>query len=303
MNPNLKEQYTNNLQIYLEKQIAPGFRARTGWTYVYNPQNWIQIPSGMPYSAWSVPYTAWDRGEKVSGCLQTGATNPCGTTGTPYTVWDIAPQYKSAQYSQSMYVNREYQNDHFNSIEFTADKRPANRSGKYSITGSYTATRNHKYLNTVTGNQGPQPIFTSPNQLRFPLDATWNWQVKLNGSYRMPLAISVTASYNLYSGLQGMRILSLNLPNSGNQTFPVEEYGSQVAPTRPTLNLRLSRNFKKERMGTWTPSAEILNATNSSSPWTINSSSGGQYTSGPSFLKYTALGTPLIARFNLVWVF
>ena len=70
LNPGLKEQYVNEYQVLLEREIGPGTSARLGFTYVDNPDEWAQIP--IPTGPNSVPYSAW-------------------TGGTAYTVYDAGP--------------------------------------------------------------------------------------------------------------------------------------------------------------------------------------------------------------------
>ncbi len=59
-NPNLKEEYSNIYQMFLERELAPGLSARFGWTYIQNINQWVQIQTQVPYNAWNVPYVVHD---------------------------------------------------------------------------------------------------------------------------------------------------------------------------------------------------------------------------------------------------
>jgi hypothetical protein len=299
INPNLKEQYSNIYQFFLERELAPGLSARVGYTYVNNRNNWIQIQNLIPSSAWNIPYAVNDAGPTAPSCLPT-ATTKCSTTGPAFTIYDVAAAYTGAKYSQTQYVNRIGNADHYGTIEATVTKRPG--SGRWTLVASYTATKDHQWLSGannlgLNGNNNLSPVFTTPNQLLFPLDTTWAWQGRLTGNYKLPWSFDVSATYNLYNGIYGQRTETYVLPNAGAVTVPVEPYGTETGPIRALLNLRIARNFKSERFGMFRPNVELLNALNSAAPWNIT------YTAGPRFGYYNSTDTPRIARIGLIYEF
>jgi hypothetical protein len=294
INPHLRQEYSNVYQLFLERELAPGLSARVGYTYVDNRNTWVQIPSAIPFSAWNIPVLVHDAGPTAPSCLPT-ATVACNASGPAFTIYDMAPAYKGAAFSTTQYVNKTTNGDHFGTIEATLIKRPG--SGRWTLIASYTATRDHAYINAANGNNGAAPIFTNPNQLLFPLDTTWAWQGRLTGNYRLPWRFDVSATYNLYNGLYGQRTETYVLPNAGSITIPVERYGAQEGPIRALMNLRFARNFRTERWGLFRPNVELLNALNSAAPWTIT------YTSGPRFGYYNSTDTPRIVRVGLVYEF
>ena len=117
------------------------------------------------------------------------------------------------------------------------------------------------------------------------------------GAKRASVTVDVAATYNLYNGRYGQRTETYVLPNAGSITIPVERYGAEQAPVRALLNLRFARNFRTEKHGTFRPNLELLNALNSSAPWTLT------YTSGPRFGFYNSIDTPRIVRAGLVYEF
>ncbi len=292
INPNLQQQYSLNYQLFLEREVAPGLLARVGYTYIQNQNTWLQIPSLLPYSGWTIPYTVYDGGPTVPSCFST-TPGKCPAVGTPITIWDMNPTYKGATYSQTMYVNRTA-GDRFGTIEATAIKRPG--SGKWNVLASYTATHNHQYINSNNGNNAAAPIQTNPNQLYFPLDTTWAWQGRLTGNYRLPMNFDISGTLNVYNGLRGQRTETYVLPNAGSITIPVEAFGSITGPVRDLLNLRLAWNLKN-RYGSWRPNFEILNATNAAAPWSIT------FNSGPRYGYYNSIDTPRILRFGVIYEF
>jgi hypothetical protein len=293
LNPDLKEQYSLNYQLFLERELAPGLSARLGYTFIQNRNAWLQIPSQIPFSAWNIPYTVYDGGPTVASCFST-TPGKCPAVGTPITIWDMAAAYKGAAFSQTMYVNRTTDGDHFGTIEATVIKRPG--SGKWNVLASYTATKNHAFINGNNGNNAAAPIQTNPNQLLFPLDSTWAWQARVTGNYKLPLRFDVSGTLNVYNGLRGQRLGVYVLPNAGSITIPMEPYGATDGPLRDLLNLRLAWVLKGTR-GTLRPNLEILNATNSAAPWNLT------FTSGPRFGYYNTIDTPRILRGGLIYEF
>jgi hypothetical protein len=294
INPHLRQEYSNVYQLFLEREVGPGLSARVGYTYVDNRNSWVQIPSAIPFSAWNIPVLVHDAGPTAPSCLPT-ATVTCNASGPAFTIYDMDPAYKGAAFSTTQYVNKTTNGDHFGTIEATLIKRPG--SGRWTLVASYTATRDHAYINAANGNNGAAPIQTNPNQLLFPVDTTWAWQGRLTGNYRFPWQFDVSATYNFYNGLYGQRTETYVLPNAGSITIPVERYGAQEGPIRALMNLRFARNFRTERWGLFRPNVELLNALNSAAPWTIT------YTSGPRFGYYNSTDTPRIVRAGLVYEF
>jgi hypothetical protein len=207
-------------------------------------------------------------------------------------VYDLNPAYKGTAFSQTEYQNRDSdRGDHYETLTGVLNKRAS--GGRWSVTASYTVSHVHRWL---TGGSF-SPITTSPNQTFFPVNTSWNWQSRITGDYKLPFKFDVAVLYELFNGLQGQRTLTFTLPNSGSLTIPVETFGSQESPMRALLNLRFARDFHFDRLGTLRPSAELLNALNSASPW------GETYTTGARFGTYTTTDTPRIARFGLVYSF
>jgi hypothetical protein len=298
LNPHLKQQYSNEYQLFFERELAPGVSARVGYTYIKDVNTWLQIPTQIPFSAWNIPYVVHDPGPTVAPCLPTATVN-CPSSGPAFTIYDMSPAYKGQAFTQTQYVDRGNANgDHFSTIEATLTRRGG--SGKWSALISYTATRNHLWIipaGGINGNQAASPIATNPNQLRYPLNTSWVWQGRLTGNYRLPWKFDISSTFQIYNGLQGQRTATYTLPNAGAVTVPVETYGSFKGPLRSLLNLRLARDFKTERHGTFRPNLEFLNVLNSAAPWAIT------LASGPRFGYYTSTDTPFIVRAGLIYNF
>lgn len=309
LNPNLKEQYSNVMQGFIESQIAPNVAARFGVTYVRNANTWLQTPVPcdnaaaanpcIPYSAWTQQDTFLNQGPTAAAC-QVAPVNKCpaGATGTSFTVYDLpnGSPYTNALYSATQYVNTPNGNsNHVTTYEATLTKRS---TGSWGVVANFTAIRDHNWINTGTANQGQQPIATNPNQHYFPLDTSWNWQARVTGNYRVPKNFDFAATMQIYNGIRRQQLESVSGLNAGTIVLPVNVYGQISGPVRTLLNVRVSRDFKFEKYGKLRPTLEMLNITNSSSVWAYTTSN-----SSANFYNVSTITSPRIARFGLVYEF
>lgn len=278
LNPDLAQQFTRQFQLMFERELAPNLAMRGGLSYAQSVNLWQQNPIQIPYAAWNIPRVVYDAGPSKTPSL----TN---TVGTPLTIYDLDPAYRGSAFSRTQFVNRsgDY-NDHFTSYELTLTKRAV---GRWSTIASLSTTKNYRWLNALP---------TNPNQELFPLDTTRLWQFRLSGSYDLPWKFDLSAQYLVQNGLQGQRTNTYNLPNSGALVVPVEEFGATMGAARPNLNIRVARSFSFGR-SSLRASAEVLNATNNSSPYAMT------FTSGPAFGRITTISTPRIARFGVTYSF
>ena len=311
LNPNLKEQYSNVVQGFVETQVAPGVAARFGVTYVHSVNTWLQtpIPCGnaassspcIPYSAWTQQDTFLNQGPTATAC-ELAPVNKCpaGAAGPNFTVYDLpnGSPYTNALYSTTQYVNTPNSNtNHVSTYEATVTKRSTG-GGKWSVVANFTAIRDHNWLNTGTANQGQQPIATNPNQNYFPIDTSWNWQARVTGNYRLPKNFDFAATMQIYNGIRRQQLESVSGLNAGTIVMPVNVYGQISGPVRTLLNVRLSRDFKFEKHGMLRPTLEMLNLANSSSVWAYTTSN-----SSVNFYNISTITSPRIARFGLVYEF
>jgi Carboxypeptidase regulatory-like domain len=303
-NPNLNQEYSNIFQTFLEHELAPNLSARVGFTYIQNVNIWLQIPTQIPFSAWSTQYTMYDQGPTTAACYvpvmpNTKACSAATLATAPhYTIYDLQPGY--AQLTQTEYVNRPSdRSDHVQTIEATVTKRSTN--GKWNLVANYTGIKEHVWIIPAAGNAGeagPLPIQVNPNQEFFPLNTTWNWQARATGNYKLPWKFDVSGTFQIYNGLQGQRAESVPFPNAGATAISVEPFGSYTGPLRGLLNFRFARDFHFKESQLLRPTLELLNATNTAATWGVTT-----YNSGPTFGKISSTDTPRIFRFGAIYEF
>jgi hypothetical protein len=281
-NPNLKRSHERELTGILDREIMANMAAHI--VYVYREQMGLTQTVNVlrPYSAFNIPIQRRDPGP--DGIINTADDGPM------VTIWDYDPAYRGAAFVGNEVLNRpDSASNHFHNFEFTLARRA---SAKWSAQTSFLTTKNYVY------NVG---IPTSPNDLPYNIDHTWNWVYKVNGSYTFPKDIVFAGLFDVQPGIRGQRTYifraadplgqSIALKQQSTVTLRLSDVGAYVGPTRASANLRLSKvfklNSKEVRAG-----VDLLNAFNSNAFWAMN------FASGPTFAYGTAFTNPRTLQFS-----
>lgn len=286
LNPDLKQPRTHEVSIGFERELAANFSAKA--LYVYKRQSHLYefVNVLRPYSAYNIAVTRRDPG-------------PDGVLGTPddassVTMYDYDPAFRGAAFVAFKPLNREGRDDSYQTIELTLNKRT---SRNWDMITSFSATKNHRWLVGV-----PQ----SPNDEFFPLDSTWNWQLKVLGSYVWKYQIRTSAFFQHVSGDPGQRTYvfrqadpdrGLPLRQLGTVTLRLEPFGARREPNLNVLNLRASKTLALGNRVRMTLDVDVFNALNA------NDAAQIRYVSGPSFGAITQILPPRTGRFSATVTF
>ena len=84
----------------------------------------------------------------------------------------------------------------------------------------------------------------SPNDDRFPLIQTWDWEARGNVTYHLPFGLFTSASYRAQSGGAGQRTQVFTSPalRQGSVTLRMGEFGDLRAPSIQIVNLKVAKN-------------------------------------------------------------
>jgi hypothetical protein len=170
-------------------------------------------------------------------------------------------------------------------------------SNRWSLGSSFGATKQHRWI---------QGVIENPNQDSFPLDETWNYQFRLNGSYTFPYEILFGGTLTTLSGIKGQRTYVFRaadplggapLRQLSTVTVRLEPLGSQTGPTQNYMDLRLGKSFAAGRQRRIEVSLDAINALNT------NVAQAMSFVSGPTFGQITQIPAPRIVRFGAQYSF
>jgi hypothetical protein len=261
INPDLKQNKTWEYTARLERQLIPNVAVSAGYVYhrVENLFNNIQYL--RPYDTW-IPATPTTPFLDEVGNPVTIYTYPASQVGSAFNVLKAA----NAPTDRA---------DIFHSWEVAATKRYSKR---WTGTASYWMTKNHQYLTTQGFAATPQ----SPNDERFGIDNTWNWEGRGNLTYNFPYDIAFSTSYRAQSGLHGQRTQVFTAPatvlRQGSVTLRMGEVGDLTAPAIQIIAFKAAKSFQVMKPGQRLElTFQVFNAFNSSGYTGVNYQTGTQF--------------------------
>jgi hypothetical protein len=277
---------THEFSASIERELIPNMSGRVLYVYKRFQNQYDTINVARPYSAYNIPLTRRDPG-------------PDGIVGTAddggmVKIYDYDPAYRGAAFTLNARVNRpDSQADTAQTIEGSVQKRLSNR---WSMGSSFGATKQHRWI---------QGVIETPNQETFPLDETWDYQFRLNGSYTLPFDILLGGTMTTLNGVKGQRTYifraadplgGLPLRQLTTVTLRLDAFGSERGPVQNYVDLRLGKNFRigQQRIEI---SADAINALNT------NVAQATTYVAGPTYGQITLIPAPRIVRFGLQYSF
>jgi hypothetical protein len=244
------------------------------------------INVARPYSAYNIPLTRRDPGpDGIGGTADDGGM---------VTIYDYDPAYRGAAFTLNARLNRpDSQADTAQTIEGSVQKRLSNR---WSMGSSFGATKQHRWI---------QGVIETPNQVTFPLDETWDYQFRLNGSYTLPFDVLLGGTMTTLNGVKGQRTYIFRaadplggppLRQLSTVTLRLDPFGSERGPVQNYVDLRLAKNIKvgQRRLEI---SADAINALNT------NVAQATTYVAGPTYGQITLIPAPRIVRFGAQYSF
>ena len=263
INPDLKQNTTYEYTGRIERELIPNVAVSAGYvyhriTYLYN----TNIQYLRPYDAW----------------IPASGTFIDGLTGSPVTIYRYPASLVGSAFNVLNAANAPRDRpDTYHSIEVAATKRYSRR---WTGTTSFWATKNHRWITGgSSGGNGNTP--QSPNDDRFPIDNTWNWEARASGTYNFPKDISLSSSYRAQSGEREQRTQQFTAPASvlrqGAVTLRMGEYGEYSAPTVQIIAVKAAKRFALGQGRYLDLNFQVFNAFNASGITSINRLTGPQF--------------------------
>ena len=278
LNPDLKQNRTHEYSVRVERQLVRNVSVNAAYVYhsLFNQydsatnagspamgitaiNNGVDV--GHPYSSWKVAKPA-----TVTPPPTQPPTPPPDPFLDPVTQQDVTVYTYDKTVGSSINEvinNPAYRPDTYNTFEVGITKRYSKRWNGFA---SFWTTKNHRWIQGTAGLTG------SPNDDAYPLDDTWNWDLRVAGTYNLPRGFMVSSLYRLESGFPGQRLLKVNDASlaQGSTTLRVSPFGAYRGPIVPLWNVKFSKVFTVHERLKFEPAAQIFNLLNSSANVTTN---------------------------------
>lgn len=288
IDPNLKNSYTDEASLFLERAIITDLGVRAGFVWKKDNDGWQQVNANRPMSAFNVPTTVADPGpDGVYGNGDDGPAVAAFNLDNP-----TLP-------SNNVTRNIDGYEGTFKTLEFSANKRYSNR---WSMNASYSYTWTQQYGNLYFNNRfgtavanfslfGSYP--SNPNEKTF--NEYTDWNAKISGTLDAGWGLRITPVLKMQSGAPYGRYFATRTGelNYGTQIILAEPIGTRRQDTVSILDFRVEKQLRfaqKARLGLF---FDLFNAMNS------NVNVNENWRSGAAFEKATTVLGPRIAKFGV----
>ncbi len=280
INPDEKETKLDQFSVSLEHELMANFALRLTGMHTRNFNLRRVANADRPYSVFNIPISNLDPGPD-------GVLGTADDSGRTFTYYDYPAALAGQRFERSMYVTPPGQQQTFDTIEVSGEKRLSNR---WQFMAAYSATKNHAPF--------AEELALNPNAEINASNETWEWVGKSSASYAFPLGLTASTRYEHRSGAAQARTVLFR----GGKQIPtlvvtVDPIGSLRLPNINTVDVRLEKNFRVQgthRISLW---LNVYNALNS------NAVTARTLRSGATYLRPTAFLSPRIAELSVQYRF
>lgn len=319
VDPNLRDQYTDQITLNLEREIFKNFSISASWIYKHSADIFANIPinrqTGQEWQYDRIPFTTAS-GQTVSlysikwldyngdGAIDGGDVRWVGEN-SDYKVVNMGSfdgkKPKRDYQGFQLVFNKRYSNrwQMLGSILYSHSNGMANRiySQDMNIEGPM-----------VTDNNWMSSLNYTINNMDGPLPFTPQWEFKVSGSYSVPtIEVDLGARFRMHTGRPVWKLEEIPVHSEwGNPPGSVIAGGvgsivsgdpnkPEYLPTQTILDLRAEKSFKISTLGTLSIILDIFNVFNADTPNSIDY----QWEFG----KVGGIVAPRTFRFNFLYRF
>jgi len=242
LDPDLKNTRTDEVAVFLEREVIANFGVRAGYVWRGNRNHYQRVNTNRPYSAFNVPFPVQDPG-------------PDGRAGTAddggvIQAFDLDPAFRTLPVVNQV-QNVDGANGDFHTFEITGTKRMSNR---WSALISYGYTKSYDNNNTTyQGNavrQNALPV--TPNDEINTTDGRHEYSrqnFKLSGTVQAPWGINISPMLRYQQGFPFGRTFAASGFFVGNVRILAEPMGTRRQDAIVITDLRLEKEvtFGKAR--------------------------------------------------------
>jgi hypothetical protein len=287
LDPDLKQQRTNEVATFVEHELMPNFALHFGYVYRRIDNLNVTINANRPPSAYNVPTTIRDPG--IDGVLGNGDDGP------------NIPGFNLSAATLALPVVNTRMNlpglSEFHTIEYAVTRR---QSGRWSLAASGGIRLNRDNDTTYFGNQiRTVQAISNPNELVNTDDGRFNfssWSFKLNSTIDAGWGVHLTPALRVQSGQPYGRVINAGLANGinyGAQRILAEPLGTRKQDDIVILDLRAEKRFRVVKSTTISTFIDLYNIGNSDAASNIT------WLTGANFLLPATIIGPRIMRFGV----
>jgi hypothetical protein len=288
INTGLKQDRTHEYTLKVERQLVPNVAINAGYVRhsVFNMYD-SATNAGVQNPTATYVGNGIDVGHTYN--VPVVFSDTFNGVTTPVTVYTYVKG--SGTLTNEVVNNPSNRPDVYNSFEVAVTKRYSKRWDGFA---SYWMTKDHRWLQGTAGLSG------SPNDDSFPIDDTWNWELRGDGVYHLPWDFQLSAFYRAQSGSAGQRVSVFNSSAliQGATTVRMGPFGQYRGPMISTMNIRAAKGFKFKDKYHVEANFQIYNILNTSASVKTNYQTGAS-----TFGVVSTIISPRVARIGGTFTF
>lgn len=283
ISPDLKNSRTDEVALFLEREVITNFGVRTGYVWRGTRNQYQRYNINRPYEAFTVPLNIQDPG-------------PDGRAGTSddggiIQAFDLDPAFRALPVVNQT-VNLPNGDGDFHTFEITGTKRMSNRWSaliSYGYTKSFDNNNSAFLGNTVRQNALP----ATPNDEINTTDGRHEYSrqnIKVSGTVRAPWGLSVSPMVRYQQGHPFGRTFATSAFFIGNVRILAEPFGSRHQDDIIVTDLRVEKEVTfgtARKLSVFFDVYNLLNA---------NPAQNLQWSSGTAFDRPLSVVPPRLAR-------
>jgi carboxypeptidase family protein len=220
INPNLKQEYTDDLSVFVEREIVADLGVRVGYVKKFAGNNWEDVQVGRTYGGYTDRRTFADNGP--DGLAGTADDGP------PIIAFDY-PAGVTIPASRNDLRNWPEEESWDQNVDLTINKRMSNR---WSLLSSFLYNWAHDV-------RGPE----NPNDERFKEHNVTNWAFKLFGTVQAPWEITLNPVMRYQAGENLQRTVQVTL-RTGTLDYEAEIEGAYRSDNVSIFDISAERRFR-----------------------------------------------------------
>jgi hypothetical protein len=283
LDPNIKNPYTHEASVWLERQLTDTMGARAGFVYKTEDDLIATFQPGRPPSAFTVPYAFNDNG--VDG--------RAGTADDKTLTFYGMPNSQAANYPITETQMNVDQYSRYKTIEASVNKRYGSR---------WSGSAGFGYTMMTDFPNGPQRNPNNPG-----VEDRTLWTFKASGSYDAAWGIRISPVLRHQSGVNYARTVTISAPAALGLTATSSQAAGTVAYVEPmnanredniwVFDVRAEKSLNLSTRVRIRAYFDAFNLTNSHASETIGRATGLSYQ------KPTAILAPFTTRVGFRFIF